>query len=544
MQRFVRDFLLVVVLIATSLVTFAPSAEAVPSYSRRYGFDCSSCHTMWGALNAAGVTFRLSGYRAMFGKDLVPIEAGKDINIPGTTVKIPGSMPFSFITGVGYDYRSEKRTGFDGTTTTHTGSSLALEDASIFLTAPIGDHFSAFVEFPMYETRAWEFTPTGPSGPTSSANTPGGANDIVNIARHFQFNTEKPVFEVAKFFWNNIFGDSLQRDSVNALVGITHMPLPYSPGKVRLSVNQYPIYERRALELISPNHTSLMGGANDLFRLSEPQILAELYGMIVPGGQVTATANKETPWFEYHVGLTNGNNDQTNNNTSLGGYARLVGRYYNQSLGFFGFYKSDTYDDNLRMDSAFVISGANNNNPCNTPTVVTCSNTGIYNPFAPQAKNATSAVGIDGTLSLAPWGIPVSLDNQYMWRRESNPTGFGQEFSWRGGFNQLNWFATPQLVVYGRYDYLRGNTFNDTPFGGITYSDPREWDVVAGIQYAIYQNVKLIGEYRYHVFEDGAVGAPTGNGVGCVNTCQPYTNRTTQASIKDNGGTVRLMMGF
>ena len=29
------------------------------------------------------------------------------------------------------------------------------------MTSPLGKHLSAFVEFPMYETRAWEFTPTG-----------------------------------------------------------------------------------------------------------------------------------------------------------------------------------------------------------------------------------------------------------------------------------------------------------------------------------------------------------------------------------------------
>src|SRR3974390_3696073 len=145
MKRFVRALVLGAVLIATSLLMFAPSAEAVPSYSRRYGFACSSCHTMWGALNAAGFTFRLSGYRAMFGKDLVPIEEGHDINIPGVNVKIPNSLPLSFVTGVGYDQRSEKRTAFDGTVTTRRAATGALEDASIFLSGPIGDRFSASV---------------------------------------------------------------------------------------------------------------------------------------------------------------------------------------------------------------------------------------------------------------------------------------------------------------------------------------------------------------------------------------------------------------
>jgi hypothetical protein len=535
MQRIAQTIIGLVLLIATSLLLFPSTAEAVPSYTRRYGFDCNTCHTMWGALNAAGVTFRLSGYRAIFGKDIVPIEENHDIDIPGVNVKIPATLPLSFVTGVGYDQRSEKRTAFDGTVTTRRAATGALEDASIFLTAPIGDRFAAFVEFPMYETRAWEFTPVGQSGITADGS-PGGANDKTAF-RNFQFNTEKPIFEVAKFFWNNLLGDNAPRDSVNGLVGITHLPLAYSPGKVRLSVNQYPIYEYRALELLSPIHTTFMGGANDLFRLSEPQILGELNGMWVPGGAVTDSAKKETFWLEYHLGTTTAHNDATNNNGQFGGYGRLVGRYYNQSLGVFGFYKGDTYDDALRdpATSAFVINQLNG--------VGGIINTGIFNPLAPRSANSATALGVDGTLSLAPWGIPVSLDNQYMWRRESNPTGFNQAFTWQGGFNQLNWFITPQVVTYGRYDWIQGSRFNDTPFGGITFSDPRQHDFVAGIQYAPWQNVKLIGEYRYRVFQDRAVGTPA-DLAGCVATCQPYLNRSTTASIVDNGFTARLMMGF
>jgi hypothetical protein len=530
MQRFVRDILLVAVLIATSLVSFVPSAEAVPSFTRRYGFQCSSCHTMWGALNAAGVTFRLSGYRAMFGKELVPIEQGKDIVIPGVNVSIPANLPLSFITGVGYDSRTEKRRGFDGSTNTRGASSLALEDASIFLAGPMGDKFSAFVEFPMYETKAWEFTPTGPSQ----------ANDTLSPSRHFSFEAESPIFEVAKFFLNNVLGNTLPRDSVNALVGITHLPLAYPSGKVRLSVNQFLIYERTALSLIGHGSPMSMTGSDDLFRLGEPQILAELNGMIVPGGPVTASANRETLWFEYHLGVTNGSsgNGVTDNNRSKDVYGRLVGRYYNQSLGFFGFYSPDQYDDNLRMASAigFGASG-NQNNTCGQGGGFNCGFMPIMagiNPASLAANHATR-LGVDGTLSLAPLGIPISLDNQYMWNRESNSTGFNTEFVWRGGFHQLNWFIDPKLVLYGRYDWIRGNRFNDTVAGGVTFSDPREWDVVVGMQYAWYENMKLVGEFRHHFFDDRATGAAPAT---------VFPVRTQSATLTDNGGTVRLMLGF
>jgi hypothetical protein len=528
-RQFVRSLVAVGVLSATVVLLFTPDAEAVPSFTRRYGFQCSSCHTMWGALNGAGVTFRLSGYRAMFGKDLVPIEQGKDIDIPGVNVKIPSNLPLSFITGVGYDARTEKRQGFDGSSNTRSASSLALEDASIFLAGPMGDHFSAFVEFPMYETKSWEFTPTGP----------GQANDTANPSRHFSFDSERPVFEVGKLFFNNLLGSSLPRDSFNGLIGITHMPLAYPSGKVRLSVNQFLIYERRALDLIGHGDPMTMAGSDHLFRLGEPQILAEVNGMIVPGGVVTDSAKRETPWFEYHLGVTNGSNDTADNNTSKDVYGRLVGRFYNQSLGFFGFYSPDQYDDNLRMASAI---GNNPNNSCGQSGVFNCGFMPTIATIRPSSlsANSSSRLGIDGTLSLLPWGIPLSLDNQYMWNRESNPTGFNTAFAWRGGFHQLNWFVTPKLVAYGRYDWIKGSRFNDTSVtvsgvNGVTFSDPSEWDVVFGIQYAWFENVKLVGEFRHHYFKDSATGAALGTA---------FPVRSQSATLTDDGGTARVMVGF
>jgi opacity protein-like surface antigen len=59
---------------------------------------------------------------------------------------------------------------------------------------------------------------------------------------------------------------------------------------------------------------------------------------------------------------------------------------------------------------------------------------------------------------------------------------------------------------------------------GITNSTSREWDVIAGIQYLLSQNIKLIGEYRHHSFED--TGGPS------------------TARLKDDGFTVRVMLGF
>ncbi|HTG00922.1 MAG TPA: hypothetical protein VK654_10100 [Nitrospirota bacterium] len=483
-----RMFRMIAVVVAaiTAFLLLMPEAWAVPNYSRRYNIECSGCHTMWGALNGNGVTFRLSGYRAFNGNDLTPVE--KDVDL-GNGAVIPSTLPLSMITGVGFDYRRETRNASNGTTNTRTASSIGLEDASIFLTTPLGEHLSAFMEFPMYETKAWEFTPTGP----------GEANDTTG-GRDLQFKSETPAFEVAKFFWNNLLGASAPRDSFNLLGGISHPPLAYSPGKVRLSVNQYPIYERRALDLISPKKVDdflSADQADSLFRLSEPQTFVEVMGMIVPGQQVLG--KKETFWMEYHLGVANGSNGKADNNSNKDMYGRFVVRWFNQTLGAFAYYSPDTYSDDIRTAGAAggVMSGV-------------------------QSANRMRRIGPDMTLSLAPFGIPVWLENQFMFNRESNPTGYGKEYKWSGGFHQLNWQISKKAIVYGRYDYINGNSFND---GHNPATKAEETDEVVGFQYLIKQTVKFAAEYRNHEFKD-------------------KESTPNIATLKDDGFTTRFMIGF
>jgi len=481
---------------------------------------------MWGSLNAAGVTFRLSGYRAFFGKDLKP--ESEDLEIAHGSITIPTTLPLSFITGFGMDYRSQRSNGDGGTTAalngeplpgfpfsnnlTSVGSSLALEDASIFMTSPMGSHFSVFFEFPMYETKSWEFTNTG----KFQANN----TNVPFASRNIQFATETPTFEVGKFWWNNLFGDALPRDSVNLLFGLTHLPLAYPTGKVRLSVNQYAIYERDPLELFSPRLVdNVVGGdPNDfLFRLSEPQVIFEVNGMLTFGKPVTDTEKRETFWAEYHVGVTNGSNSKADWNSSKDVYGRWVMRWYNQSLGFFGYYSPNTYQDTLTTG---------------TGSLITAPNSGIMSGLS--NTNMSIRFGPDMTVSLAPFGIPVWVENVIMFNKQSNPTEFNVPFNWFGGANQINWQPKKTFIMYSRYDWLRGRNYNDTlanvisPIGtvehGITNSTPSEWDVVFGAQYLYEQNIKFTLEGRHHYFKD---------------TSEPLT-----ATLKDNGFTFRVSFGF
>jgi hypothetical protein len=492
MRSLVRAAFVIAACSATSLVALAPSAWAVPSYTRQYGISCTACHSMWGSLTVTGATFRLSGYRAANGRDLTPTE--KPIELANGLLTIPGTFPASLITGAGLEYRTEDRAAATATDTiTRSGSNITVMDASIFLTAPLGKHLAFFIEFPMFESKAWEFTPTGPAE----------AND--RTRGYLVLPTESPVFEVAKFWWNSVLGDRAPRDSVNLLGGITHLPLAYPSGKVRLAVNQYLVYERRGLDYISPKKVSDLFSpdvADRVFRLGEPQGMAEVNGMLVPGKPVTDVGKKETLWLEYHLGITNASNSKPDGNNSKGVYGRFVGRWFNQSLGAFAFYASDIADDEMRAQGAAagVLSG--------------------------HGANATVRAGPDATLSLAPWGIPVTLENDVLYNRESAPTGYGKEFTWWGGFHQLNYlFAPKKAVCYARYDWILGDSFDDTTAGGVTKAHPREWDVVAGLQYLVLENLKLIGEYRHHEFEDRA-GSPR------------------VATLTDDGFTLRAMTGF
>jgi hypothetical protein len=478
-------------------------SRAVTSYSSRYNLNCSVCHNMWGSLNGAGASFRMSGYRSLYGRELKPVE--KDIELAGGSLSLPKTSPFSILAGVGADYRKEKREASDGPKNTRTGSTLALDDASIFVSTPLGKHLSVFMEFPMYFNEAWEFTPTGPA----EANDVSGGRDI-------QFKSAKEIFEVAKFWWNNVIPGT-PNDSVNLLFGISFPWLAYSPGKTRLSVNQYLLWERRALDLISPkfvtpdHDNNLLSEEQNgyLFRLSKPQVFFEVNGMLAPGKAATDISKKETFWFEYHVGVANGSNDQNDNNSTKDFYGRFVARYYGQSIGIFAYRSGDTYDDALRNSASIA-------------------NSGIFS--GQQRSNKMVRIGPDMTFSLQPWKVPVWIENQYMYNRESDPTGFGKEFKWQGGFHQINWQITNKAVVYDRYDWVRGNLYDDTTttvlgVNGVTRAKPREWAMVAGLQYLLLPNLKLIGEYRHHEFEDLA---------GVPNT----------ARLKDDGFTARAMIVF
>ncbi len=502
---------LALVVLGGTLTLFSQPAWAIPAFARRYGVACSTCHDAWPHLNATGWAFKMSGYRRLNGRDIEPTQ--KDIDVAMGALAIPSMPPLAVTASFGFDYRQDKRTAEDGTRSTRVGSSLDVENVTVFAASPLGKNLSFFGEFPMYETHAVDNN--GPTGPAEANAT--------DTHRTINFETESPTFELGKMTWNSLLGDWAPVDSLNIMVGLDQLPLAYSPEGNRLSVAPYLVYRRHALDLISrtgPDDVfTTEGNEVDRFnRLGEPQIQVALNGMFVIGGVITDLAKMSTPVFEYHVGVTNGSNNQGDANTQKDVYGRLALHWFGQVLGAFAYYSPDIYDDVQRTDGGALVF--------TFPTAATGS---LFT--GRQRPDRFTSVGPDLMLSLQPWDIPVWVENQVLFNDEHDPTGFGKSFQWWGGFTQLYVQPIRRVTAYARYDWLEGKKFDDTALGGASGPvKPHEWDVVAGVQWYVLENLKIGPEVMHREFSTEKVATDLG-----------YDHKGT---IDENFVGVRATLGF
>lgn len=227
----------------------------------------------------------------------------------------------------------------------------------------------------------------------------------------------------------------------NVKGGWYELPLDVSPDIHRLSARPYLIDGLNACTLlgIDPPH----GACEDVPALDETQIGLEL------------NASQPTTTWSFAAGLTNGSNNRLESAGSKDFYlhaSRALGRY---RLGLFLLYSPDIIGSGVQ----------------------------------------------DRALRLGPdldiYSRRVRLLGQFLAGYESNPTGRLRPLWYYGGFLEGNYRFTPTLLSLLRVDSAWMPRFDDTMHGGATEVRRRRWEVTAGGQWAVLQNLKLVVEVTY-----------------------------------------------
>jgi hypothetical protein len=86
-----KKIILFLIIIFLTEFIFNLSSQAIPSFARKYAFNCSMCHAGFTKLNDFGQRFRDNGYQ-------IPGQAGKEKNVFETAPPISMRLPFGHTT--------------------------------------------------------------------------------------------------------------------------------------------------------------------------------------------------------------------------------------------------------------------------------------------------------------------------------------------------------------------------------------------------------------------------------------------------------------
>ncbi len=239
-------------------------------------------------------------------------------------------------------------------------------------------------------------------------------------------------------------------DLFNVKLGIIELPLAFSANHRRLSAAEYEIYAVSARDLLGAGSGAVgLSSGGKRLRLKKDQFGAEFFGNIYP-----ERTGIPSLIIRYNLGVTNATSVNTDNNQEKAVYGRLEVTYLNHSVGFFGLYDPNTVDEN--PPAGF-----------------------------PGDTNRAWRVGPD--LSVRFLNERLNLFSQYLFGRDSSPTGRGEALFYHGGFTELDYFqplgSLGDLLFLVRGDYVFTDRFDDTGVGGTVRTKPRILAITAGIQY-------------------------------------------------------------
>jgi hypothetical protein len=228
----------------------------------------------------------------------------------------------------------------------------------------------------------------------------------------------------------------------NLKLGLFELPLGESPRVHRLSVRPYLIYGTTAFSLLgqAPPVTNIR---TDSLVLASAQIGTE------------AVALDPETGFEAVAGVTTGSNNRIDNNDSADLFLRVGQELPARRAGLFLYYGPDTLGDGV--------------------------------------DDRILRLGPDLTLS----SRRTRFGAQFLAGYDSNPTGHHDSLWYYGGFLQGDYRFTPALLALLRFDCVGMPDFDDRSDGGTTHIRRRIWEVTAGAQYLIEENLKLVAEVTY-----------------------------------------------
>jgi len=140
-------------LIGSMLLLFqVPSAEAVPTFARKYATSCQTCHVGFPKLNPFGEAFRLNGYRMP--KETEDQIKEKPVSLGAEAYKrmwpkaiYPSDLPGNVPLAVNVKFASVYSSSLDGEDRAVTKNDFQFpQEANLFAAGTLGEHMSFFSE--------------------------------------------------------------------------------------------------------------------------------------------------------------------------------------------------------------------------------------------------------------------------------------------------------------------------------------------------------------------------------------------------------------
>lgn len=425
-------------------------ASAIPAFARKYNVPCSLCHVAVPKLNDFGNTFRDNGYQMM-----------TDADLPENHDE--GFWPISLRTVVGYQNATiDNQPRSDGTGLARvTTRSAGFSGLDLLSFGTLGRNISYGIVY-----------------------TPGLAGSGFSIGN----TLDESDLEAAFVRFDHLLGTSL----LNFKVGKFELDLPFSEHRTQTLNTPYVAYhylsgvpyavvlENRS---IFPALTGTPGLTNQSgFALGDNQVGAELMGHHSDGIGL----------FRYTLSvLSNSRSDAFGGGRQAEFYGHVTqslgewGAVSGQRIGFFGF------------------SGR-------TPTA---NETGV--PGAGHLDRSFYRLGGDLSLNYAPFHTNLILTYIHGWEAgklfcsddgagRCVPFPSARDAVWNGGFAELNYLATPKLIVVYRYDLIR----NDRQIDRSLPNDFNDIDShTAALRYAILVTTRaaLLAHLEYNRTETRSV---------------------------------------